>query len=102
MLGYWERPEATAEALAGGVLHTGDIGFLDDAGYLHLRARKSLVIIRGGANVYPAEVERVPQELDGVTACAVGGATDDRPGARGGALGQRVPERDGDGVGEDC
>src|SRR3546814_6752003 len=82
MLGYWERPEATAEALAGGVLHTGDIGFLDDAGYLHLRDRKSLVIIRGGANVYPAEVERVLQELDGVTASAVVGVPDERLGER--------------------
>ena len=52
MLGYWERPEASAEALAGGELHTGDVGFLDDDGFLHLRDRKSLVIIRGGANVY--------------------------------------------------
>jgi long-chain acyl-CoA synthetase len=60
MLGYWRRPEATAEALAGGELHTGDLGFLDDEGRLHIRDRKSLVIIRGGANVYPAEVERVP------------------------------------------
>ena len=42
MLGYWERPDATAEALAGGELHTGDVGFLDDDGYLHLRDRKSL------------------------------------------------------------
>ena len=82
MLGYWERPEATAEALAGGELHTGDVGFLDDDGYLHLRDRKSLVIIRGGANVYPAEVERVLLEAPGVAACAVLGVPDERLGER--------------------
>src|SRR3546814_1317372 len=96
MLGYWERPEATAEALAGGVLHTGDIGFLDDAGYLHLRDRKSLVIIRGGANVYPAEVERVLQELDGVTASAVVGVPDERLGERVVALVESDRELDED------
>ena len=48
MLGYWRRPDDTAKALAGGALHTGDVGFVDDDGYLHLRDRKSLVIIRGG------------------------------------------------------
>ncbi len=82
MLGYWQRPEATAEALAGGELHTGDLGFLDDAGNLHVRDRKSLLIIRGGANVYPAEVERVLLEAPGVAACAVVGVPDDRLGER--------------------
>lgn len=82
MLGYWERPDATAAALAGGELHTGDVGFLDDDGYLHLRDRKSLVIIRGGANVYPAEVERVLLEAPGVVASAVFGVPDDRLGER--------------------
>ena len=82
MLGYWERPEESAKALAGGELHTGDVGFLDDAGYLHLRDRKGLVIIRGGANVYPAEVERVLQEAPGVVASAVVGVPDERLGER--------------------
>ncbi len=82
MLGYWQRPEATAEALAGGVLHTGDIGVLDDEGYLHLRDRKSLVILRGGANVYPAEVERVLAEEPAVQASAVFGIPDERLGER--------------------
>jgi acyl-CoA synthetase (AMP-forming)/AMP-acid ligase II len=82
MLGYWERPEATAEALAGGELHTGDLGFLDPDGNLHIRDRKSLVIIRGGANVYPAEVERVLLEAPGVAACAVLGVPDERLGER--------------------
>jgi acyl-CoA synthetase (AMP-forming)/AMP-acid ligase II len=82
MLGYWERPEATAEALAGGELHTGDLGFLDADGVLHLRDRKGLVIIRGGANVYPAEVERVLLEAPGIAACAVLGVPDERLGER--------------------
>ena len=68
--------------LAGGELHTGDVGFLDDDGYLHLRDRKSLVIIRGGANVYPAEVERVLLEAPGVVASAVVGVPDERLGER--------------------
>ena len=91
MLGYWERPEATADALAGGELHTGDLGFLDGTGNLHVRDRKSLVIIRGGANVYPAEVERVLHEADGVAACAVVGVPDARLGERVVALVEPAP-----------
>ena len=82
MLGYWQRPEATDEVLAGGELHTGDLGFLDPDGNLHIRDRRSLLIIRGGANVYPAEVERVLLEAPGVGACAVLGVPDDRLGER--------------------
>jgi acyl-CoA synthetase (AMP-forming)/AMP-acid ligase II len=82
MLGYWERPEASAEALAGGELHTGDLGFLDDEGWLHVRDRMSLLIIRGGANVYPAEVERVLGDAPGVAATAVLGVPDERLGER--------------------
>ena len=82
MLGYWERPEATAEALVDGELRTGDVGFLDDDGFLHVRDRKSLMIIRGGANVYPAEVERVLVDHPDVGAGAVLGVPDDRLGER--------------------
>jgi len=82
MLGYWQRPDDTAKVLEGGVLHTGDIGFLDEGGNVHLRDRKSLVIIRGGANVYPAEVERVLQEIGGIAASAVVGVPDERLGER--------------------
>jgi acyl-CoA synthetase (AMP-forming)/AMP-acid ligase II len=82
MLGYWQRPEATAEALAGGELHTGDLGFLDGEGYLHVRDRKNLLIIRGGANVYPAEVERVLLRAPGIAAAAVFGVADERLGER--------------------
>jgi acyl-CoA synthetase (AMP-forming)/AMP-acid ligase II len=82
MLGYWRRPDATADALRGGELHTGDLGFIDGDGNLMVRDRKSLVIIRGGANVYPAEVERVLHEAPGVAACAVMGVEDERLGER--------------------
>ena len=57
MRGYWRSPEATAEALRDGWLHTGDIGYLDEHGYLHIVDRKKDLIIRGGFNVYPRDVE---------------------------------------------
>jgi acyl-CoA synthetase (AMP-forming)/AMP-acid ligase II len=82
MLGYWGRPDATAEVLVDGELHTGDVGALDADGLLHVRDRRSLVIIRGGANVYPAEVERVLQEAPGVAAAAVFAIPDERLGER--------------------
>jgi long-chain acyl-CoA synthetase len=82
MLGYLGRPDATDSTLAGGLLHTGDIGELDADGYLYVRDRKNLVIIRGGANIYPAEVERVLGEGPGVAGCAVFGLPDDRLGER--------------------
>lgn len=82
MLGYWNRDEATAEALRDGRLHTGDLGFVDDDGFLHVRDRKSLVIIRGGGNVYPAEIERVLHERAEIEACAVVGLADERLGER--------------------
>jgi len=80
-LGYWGQPEAGAELLAGGVLHTGDLGFVDD-GWLHVVDRLNLVILRGGANVYPAEVERVLLAIEGVAGCAVLGIADERLGER--------------------
>lgn len=91
MLGYWERPEATAAALVDGELRTGDVGFLDDDGFLHVRDRLSLLIIRGGANVYPAEVERVFATFDGVAASAVVGVHDERLGERVAALVEPAP-----------
>jgi long-chain acyl-CoA synthetase len=102
MLGYWQRPEATAEALAGGELHTGDLGELGDDGYLRIRDRKSLLIVRGGANVYPAEVERVLLEAPGVTACAVVGVPDERLGERVAAVVETSGAFDEDAVRAHC
>ena len=59
MLGYWKRPQATAEAVRDGWLRTGDIGALDEDGYLTLHDRSKDMIVSGGANVYPREVEEV-------------------------------------------
>ena len=82
MLGYWNRPEATAEALRGGVLHTGDLGCIDEAGEVFVKDRRHDLIIRGGSNVYPAEVERVLHDDPRVAACAVVGTPDERLGER--------------------
>jgi long-chain acyl-CoA synthetase len=59
MRGYWRNPEATADILRGGWLHTGDVGSMDADGFLTLRDRSKDLIISGGANIYPREVEEV-------------------------------------------
>lgn len=82
MLGYWGRPDATADALRDGVLHTQDIGRIGEGGNLFIEDRKADLIIRGGANVYPAEVERVLHGDPSVAACAVIGVPDERLGER--------------------
>jgi long-chain acyl-CoA synthetase len=68
MKGYWNKPEETAAVLRNGWLHTGDIGYTDEDGYIYLTERKKDLIIRGGENVYPKEVEDVlhrhPQVLE--------------------------------------
>jgi len=81
MLGYLDDPVATAEAIdSDGWLHTGDVGRLDDAGYLTITDRLKDMYICGGFNVYPAEVEQVLARLDGVAESAVVGVPDDRLG----------------------
>ena len=82
MLGYWQKPEETALALRDGVYHSGDLGFLDAHGDLYIRGRRNELILRGGANIYPAEVERVLQEHPAVAAAAVLGRPDTRLGQR--------------------
>lgn len=66
MPGYWEDPQATADALRGGWLHTGDVGYFDDRGFLFLLDRVKDMIISGGNNVYPREVEEVIIQHPGV------------------------------------
>lgn len=76
MAGYWGRPGATAETLRGGWLHTGDVGSLDADGYLTLRDRSKDLVITGGLNVYPREVEEALLQHPGVRAAAVVGRPD--------------------------
>jgi long-chain acyl-CoA synthetase len=80
MMGYWKNPELTAKALKGGWYHTGDMGYLDERGYLFLTDRKSDMIISGGENVYPNEVENAIYTHAGVLECTVVAASDERWG----------------------
>jgi long-chain acyl-CoA synthetase len=80
MRGYLNRPEDTAASLVDGRLRTGDIGFLDADGYLTLVDRAKDIIIRGGENIYPKEIESVIYQLPEVSAAAVVGRPDPRFG----------------------
>ncbi len=76
MSGYWNNPEATAATVQNGWLRTGDLGSFDDRGYLTLRDRSKDVVISGGSNIYPREVEEALIQHPGVTEAAVVGAPD--------------------------
>ncbi len=96
MLGYWHNLAASARALRRGWLYTGDIGFIDDGGHLHVQDRRRSLILRGSANVYPAEVERVVNGFPGIAASCVVGVPDDRLGSRVAAIVElEEPEQDG-------
>ena len=73
MAGYWNNPQASAKALRGGWLHTGDVGSLDAHGFLTLKDRSKDMIISGGSNIYPREVEEVLLSHPAVAECAVVG-----------------------------
>jgi long-chain acyl-CoA synthetase len=96
MLGYWKKPDESGAVLRGGVLHTGDVGALDPAGNLIVSDRLNLVLNRGGANVYPAEIERVVVQFSPVDSCAALGLPDERLGQRIGLLVQFKPGQDHD------
>ncbi|MER5597522.1 long-chain fatty acid--CoA ligase [Streptomyces sp. NPDC002265] len=97
MAGYWGRPDATAETVVDGWLHTGDLARMDEDGYFYIVDRKKDLIIRGGYNVYPREIEEVLYEHPAVAEAAVIGVRHDllgeevaavvalRPGSRAGA-----------------
>jgi long-chain acyl-CoA synthetase len=76
MRGYWDDSDATAESLRGGWLHTGDVGAFDEDGYLTLMDRSKDVIISGGTNIYPREVEEVLLEHPAVSEVSVIGKPD--------------------------
>ena len=78
MGGYWNRPDRTAEAFIGSYLRTGDIGYRDAAGFLYLIDRRNDMIVSGGENVFPSEVEQVLYRHAGVAEAAVFGLADPR------------------------
>jgi long-chain acyl-CoA synthetase len=80
MQGYWRSEQATADTIRDGWLHTGDVGYLDEDGYLFIVDRKKDLIIRGGFNVYPRDVEDALLEHPAVTGVGVVGRPDDRYG----------------------
>jgi long-chain acyl-CoA synthetase len=73
MQGYWDRPEASAKSLSGGWLHTGDMGAFDVDGYLTLKDRSKDMIISGGSNIYPREIEEILLRHPDIVECAVVG-----------------------------
>jgi long-chain acyl-CoA synthetase len=95
MLGYWEKPEETASTIVEGAwLRTGDAGYLDDEGYLFLHDRIKDMVVSGGENIYPAEVENVLLAVDGVADAAVIGVPDDTWGETVKAVVVRSPGSD--------
>jgi long-chain acyl-CoA synthetase len=80
MAGYWKRPEDTAEVLRGGWLRTGDVGRMDDAGYIFIEDRKKDVIVVSGFKVYPNEIEDVAASQPGVREAAAIGIADQQSG----------------------
>ncbi len=78
--GYWNRPEATAETIRDGWLRTGDIAEIDEDGYLYIRDRKKDMVLRGGENIYCAEIERVVYQHPAVYEAAAFGVPDQRLG----------------------
>lgn len=80
MLGYWNKPEATAEALRNGWMHTGDGGYMDEDGFVHIVDRLKDMIVSGGENIYSAEVENALSSHPAVAQCAVIGIPCDKWG----------------------
>ena len=76
MRGYWNNPEATAEAMRGGWMHTGDAGVIDEEGYVYIQDRAADMIVSGGQNVYPREIEQALSEHPAVAEVAVIGVPD--------------------------
>jgi len=94
MKGYWGRPDATSDVLRDGWFHSGDVATVDDDGYFHVVDRLKDVIISGGENIYPAEVENELHAHPDVAACAVIGVPDPRWGEVGKAVVVAVPGSD--------
>jgi long-chain acyl-CoA synthetase len=95
MKGYWNKPDETGETLVDGWLHTGDMAKIDEDGYFFIVDRKKDLIIRGGYNVYPREIEEVLYEHPAVREAAVVGVKDDKLGEE---IGAAVALKDGEDV----
>ncbi|BAF69649.1 fatty acid--CoA ligase [Nitratiruptor sp. SB155-2] len=80
MQGYWKRPEATAETIVNGWLKTGDLGYMDDEGFIYIVDRKKDLIISKGINIYPREIEEVLMNNPHIKAAAVIGIKDEKSG----------------------
>ncbi len=93
MKGYWRNPEATAETIVNGWLHTGDMGYMDDNGYLFIMDRSKDMIISGGENVYPREIEEVLIRHPAVKEVAVIGIPDPKWGEAIKAVVARDPKK---------
>ena len=101
MLGYWRNEAATAEAvLPGGWLRTGDGGWIDEDGYVYLRDRIKDMVVSGGENIYPAEVEQVLIQHPGVARVAVVGTPSARWGESPVAVVVRTPDDAGNALTE--
>jgi fatty-acyl-CoA synthase len=90
--GYWDAPERTAETVVDGWLHTGDMGYLDEEGFLYVSGRKKEMVISGGMNIFPAEIEIVLRGHDSVLDVSVIGLPDERWGERVVAVVEPNPE----------
>ena len=95
MKGYWNRDDATDEVMAGGWFHTGDIATVDEAGYFFIVDRKKDLIIRGGYNVYPREIEEVLYAHPAVREAAVVGVPHESMGEE---VGAAVVLKDGEDI----
>jgi acyl-CoA synthetase (AMP-forming)/AMP-acid ligase II len=97
MNGYWAEPEATARAIdEGGWLRSGDLARMDADGYVSITGRAKEMIIRGGENIYPAEIEDALRRLPGVLDASVVGVPDERYGEQAAAFVRLAPEADAD------
>lgn len=82
MQGYWQNPQATTEAIESGWFHTGDLGYMDEDGYVYIVGRSKELIVRGGMNIYPKEIEDVLALMPEIAESAVVGAPDKFMGER--------------------
>ena len=104
MAGYWNRPERPAQALRDGWYHSGDLGWMDPAGYVYVTERRTDLIVTGGMNVYPSEVEQCIAARRASPSAAVVGIPHERWGQTVAAAVVRAPGSDvsADAIVEHC